>query len=88
VPGLSEPLELSQLYPEMTVRLVDGGVHDNQGVAGLLEQDANFLIVTDASGQMGIEKEPVRENLFICQASSSAIDAKIRVAMLADCLTA
>jgi predicted acylesterase/phospholipase RssA/tetratricopeptide (TPR) repeat protein len=52
VPGLFEPIILPKLYPGYTVRLVDGGVHDNQGVAGLLEQDCSWLIVSDASGQM------------------------------------
>ena len=31
VPGLFQPLEMACLYPEMTLRLVDGGVHDNRG---------------------------------------------------------
>lgn len=31
VPGAFAPLALSGLYPDRTVRLVDGGVHDNQG---------------------------------------------------------
>src|SRR5262249_53837393 len=38
VPGLFEPLPLDALYPQRVVRLVDGGVCDNQGVASLLEQ--------------------------------------------------
>ena len=55
VPGLFEPIVLPKLYPGYAVRLVDGGVHDNQGVAGLLEQDCSWLIVSDASGQMTTE---------------------------------
>lgn len=60
VPGLFEPLALPGLYPKeepmmekpkkMTVRLVDGGVHDNQGVGGLLEQGCSVMLVSDASG--------------------------------------
>lgn len=53
VPGLFEPLVMNNLYPATTVRLVDGGVHDNQGAASLLEQDCNVILVSDASGQMG-----------------------------------
>src|SRR5262249_59251477 len=47
VPGLFEPLTLANLYERLApdgsgtvrplVRLVDGGVHDNQGTAALLE---------------------------------------------------
>lgn len=40
VPGLFEPLALAKLYPNKVVRLVDGGVHDNQGIVGLLDQAA------------------------------------------------
>jgi len=41
VPGLFEPLSLSRIYKRdgnpISVRLVDGGVYDNQGIASLLE---------------------------------------------------
>src|SRR5262249_3992480 len=37
VPSIFEPLPLVGLYPKRIVRLVDGGVCDNQGVSGLLE---------------------------------------------------
>lgn len=52
VPGLFEPLVIDRLFPERTVRLVDGGVHDNQGVAGLLDQGCSLILCSDASGQM------------------------------------
>jgi predicted acylesterase/phospholipase RssA len=52
VPGLFEPLVIDGLFPERTVRLVDGGVHDNQGVAGLLDQGCSLILCSDASGQM------------------------------------
>jgi predicted acylesterase/phospholipase RssA/MinD-like ATPase involved in chromosome partitioning or flagellar assembly len=52
VPALFEPIRLPGLYEGRNVQLVDGGVHDNQGTAGLLEQECSFVIVSDASGQM------------------------------------
>lgn len=52
VPGLFDPLTLDGLYPEKIIRLVDGGVHDNQGVEGLLDEGCNFIFCSDASGQM------------------------------------
>lgn len=58
VPGLFEPIVLRNLYPERTVRLVDGGVHDNQGLASLLEQNCRVILVSDASGQMQEERSP------------------------------
>lgn len=58
VPGLFEPIIFQGLYQDTTVRLVDGGVYDNQGVASLLEQDCNVIIASDATGQMNSEKDP------------------------------
>ena len=58
IPGLCEPIVLADLYPEMTVRLVDGGVQGSQGVTALLEQDCNVLLVCDATGEMDTQKEP------------------------------
>lgn len=58
VPGLFEPLILSGLYKDTTIRLVDGGVHDNQGVASLLEQDCTVIISSDATGQLNTENDP------------------------------
>jgi len=55
VPGLFEPIVLPKLYEReagpdaekqaIAVRLVDGGVHDNQGIMSLLEQDCNAVLV-------------------------------------------
>jgi predicted acylesterase/phospholipase RssA len=53
VPGLFEPLQMRGLFRDVAVTLVDGGVHDNQGILSLLEQGCDNLIISDASGQMG-----------------------------------
>lgn len=58
VPGMFEPLALPNLYKDKAVKLVDGGVHDNQGICGLLEQDCSVILVSDASGQMGEIDQP------------------------------
>ncbi|MBV6443136.1 MAG: hypothetical protein DYG98_26845 [Haliscomenobacteraceae bacterium CHB4] len=52
VPALFEPLLLRDLYPDIDLMLVDGGVQDNQGVSSLLEQECKVLIVSDSSGQL------------------------------------
>ena len=57
VPGLFEPLVLDKLFPDRTLRLVDGGVHDNPGISALLDQDCNVVLVSDASGQMASVKD-------------------------------
>ncbi|MDD5580436.1 MAG: patatin-like phospholipase family protein [Methylobacter sp.] len=58
VPGIFEPLILNDLYEDFTVRLVDGGIFDNQGIESLLEQDCDIIISSDASGQLNTEKDP------------------------------
>lgn len=78
VPGLFEPLSLGKLYPDITVRLVDGGVHDNQGVAGLIEQDCNVLLISDASGQMDTQDEPSLGVLGVPLRSNSILMDRVR----------
>ncbi|HRI61955.1 MAG TPA: patatin-like phospholipase family protein, partial [Saprospiraceae bacterium] len=56
VPALFTPIHFPDLYENQDLHLVDGGVHDNQGVASLLEQECKILIVSDASGQLSSEK--------------------------------
>jgi NTE family protein len=40
------------LFDDLTVELVDGGVHDNQGVEGLVDRGCSHWIISDGSGQM------------------------------------
>jgi predicted acylesterase/phospholipase RssA len=58
VPALFEPIVLRNLYPDRTVRLVDGGVHDNQGLSSLLEQNCLVILASDASGQFQEKPSP------------------------------
>ncbi|MBI3802441.1 MAG: patatin-like phospholipase family protein [Nitrospirae bacterium] len=59
VPGLFPPLAISDLYPnDIRVQLVDGGVHDNQGIAGLVDLGCTRFVVSDACGQMRDEIQP------------------------------
>jgi predicted acylesterase/phospholipase RssA len=90
VPGLFEPLSLPFLYEKkdetiaekqtITVRLVDGGVHDNQGIMSLLEQDCNAVIVSDASGQMDSDDNPSKGVLGVPLRSNSILMARVREA--------
>lgn len=80
VPGLFEPIALRNLYPERTARLVDGGVHDNQGLSSLLEQNCRVILISDASGQFQEQKTPggsVGESLGN---SNSVLQARVREA--------
>ena len=84
VPGIFEPIELKGAYPGHRVRLVDGGVHDNQGVRALLDQDCTAIIVSDASGQMGFEEQSPVDALGTVLRSNSIFQARIREAQYAD----
>jgi predicted acylesterase/phospholipase RssA len=84
VPGLFEPIVLEKLYPERTVRLVDGGVCDNQGVGGLLEQDCNVVLISDGSGQMGSLDDPGNGLLGVPMRSTTIVQARVRAAQFDD----
>jgi predicted acylesterase/phospholipase RssA len=84
VPGLFEPLALDNLYPERIVRLVDGGVCDNQGVSSLLEQDCTMILVSDGSGQMSSEKVPSSGLIGVPLRSNSILQSRIRDAQYHD----
>jgi predicted acylesterase/phospholipase RssA len=80
VPGVFEPLELAGLYPNITVQLVDGGVYDNQGTAGLLDQNCDIMLVSDASGQMSVEDQPKTGVLAVPLRTSSILQTRVRSA--------
>jgi predicted acylesterase/phospholipase RssA len=78
VPGLFDPLVLDQLYPEYVVRLVDGGVYDNQGVSSLLEQDCTVMLVSDAAGQTAVDKQPGRSRIGVSLRTNYVLLARSR----------
>jgi predicted acylesterase/phospholipase RssA len=94
VPGLFEPLILDGLYPDddgklkdehlISVRLVDGGACDNQGVGSLLEQDCTVMLVSDASGQMEAVNVPGGGLLGVVLRTSSVSQARVREAQYTD----
>lgn len=90
VPGLFEPLILDDLYPDgdgkrkISVRLVDGGVCDNQGIGSLLEQDCTVMLVSDGSGQMDAEDIPSAGLLGVPLRSNSILQARVREAQYSD----
>lgn len=87
VPGLFEPLALEGLYPERTVRLVDGGVHDNQGVLGLLDEGCTVILCSDASGQMEDLKQPSNSLIGVPLRSNSILMDRVREAEYLDLRT-
>ena len=84
VPILFEPIALRGLYPGKTVRLVDGGVHDNQGIVGLLEQDCTVMLVSDASGHVGVEDDSSSSAPGVAVRSNDLLMARMRGAQYRD----
>jgi predicted acylesterase/phospholipase RssA len=78
VPGLFSPLEMKDLYDDITVRLVDGGVYDNQGIGGFLDQNCSVMIVSDASGQLDADDKPTDAPLGVLTRSNSITMASVR----------
>ena len=52
------PVQINGLYPDLVVDLTDGGVHDNQGVEGLVDRGCTHIVISDGSGQMQDEDRP------------------------------
>jgi predicted acylesterase/phospholipase RssA len=84
LPGLFDPLVLEGLYPGRTVRLVDGGVHDNQGVGGLLNEGCTVILCSDASGQMDDVARPGDNPWSVPLRCSTVLQGRVRVAQYQD----
>ena len=69
---------MEKLYDDVAVELVDGGVHDNQGIASLLDQDCTVALVSDASGQMRDLEHPERGLLAVANRSNSILMSRVR----------
>lgn len=87
VPGVFAPLRLDGAYDGITVQLVDGGVHDNQGTVSLLAQNCNVLLVSDACGQLLLEEAPtsgLAGSVGYAGRSMSILMERVRLANYAD----
>lgn len=51
-PGGFPPIQVRGIVKDYLVELVDGGVHDNQGIEGLVDRGCTHMIISDGSGQM------------------------------------
>jgi NTE family protein len=86
VPGLFPPMAVSDLYLDRRVQLVDGGVFDNQGIAGVLDPDPDHLcsdfIVSDASGQGDATDNPDTGMFKVLATTSSILMGRVREEMV------
>jgi len=46
------PMPMFGLYKDIDLQLIDGGLHDNQGISALIEEECRNMIISDASGQL------------------------------------
>lgn len=78
VPGIFEAIALPGLYPDRVVNLLDGGVHDNQGLAGLLDEGCTRILCSDASGQMAEDTIPTKSMLGVPMRANAILQNRIR----------
>ena len=82
VPGFFPPIVIEGLYRDgedpICVTLVDGGVHDNQGIDALLAERCTRSIVSDASGQMDFDACPEPGRLSVLARSGSVLQDQVR----------
>jgi hypothetical protein len=87
VPGVFAPLDISGVYEGIDVQLVDGGVHDNQGTVSLLALNCNVVLVSDACGQLLLEKAPTPGLKGLAAYAKRSLDTlmeRVRLANYAD----
>jgi predicted acylesterase/phospholipase RssA len=87
VPGIFAPLAITGAYDGIDVQLVDGGVHDNQGSVSLLALNCNVVLISDACGQLLLEKQAtagVGGLLAYANRSMSTLMERVRLANYAD----
>lgn len=58
VPALFDPIILPNTFLKEKIKLVDGGVYDNQGIQALLGDNCLSMICSDASGYFKNEENP------------------------------
>ena len=63
LPGGLHPMSISDMYEGLRIQLVDGGVHDNQGVQSLISAECTEFVVSDTGGQM-MSEEHARTSLL------------------------
>ncbi|MBS1510068.1 MAG: patatin-like phospholipase family protein [Bacteroidetes bacterium] len=78
VPVMFEPLAMNELYPGINLQLVDGGVHDNQGIAALIGEECKSMIIADGSGQMPLNPEASKGVLGNFYRADSILQERIR----------
>ncbi len=86
VPVLFEPLPMYDLYEGIDLQLIDGGLHDNQGIGALIDQECANVIISDASGQMPTSNGSVDDEISVFYRSDSILQERLRELQFMDLL--
>jgi predicted acylesterase/phospholipase RssA len=78
VPVMFEPLPLNGLYPGVDLQLIDGGLHDNQGIASIIDQECRNVLISDASGQLATNNAGVSGPLSLFMRADSILQERLR----------
>jgi predicted acylesterase/phospholipase RssA len=89
VPGLLNPFKLSDLYRDdedndVTVRLVDGGVFDNQGLVSLFEAGCTHFICSDATDLLSWDSNPAERLYNVLVRTNDIMMDRVRSELVED----
>ncbi|MES2850132.1 MAG: patatin-like phospholipase family protein, partial [Bacteroidota bacterium] len=78
VPVMFHPMPMADLYPDIDLQLVDGGLHDNQGIAALIEQECKEMIISDASGQLPTDEGATHNEALVFYRTDNILQERLR----------
>ena len=78
VPAIFRAFPMKGLYQDMDVQLIDGGYHENQGVAAMLDQECKNLIISDGSGQLSTAVKASPTDLGVFYRADVVLQERVR----------
>lgn len=78
VPGLLPPMLFQRTGQAATLALADGGIYDNQGFNPLISLGCNWILASDAAGQLRFDSYPEVANFEVITHSTDVLMERIR----------
>lgn len=78
VPVMFHPMPMYNLYPGIDLQLIDGGLHDNQGIAALIEQECSSMIISDGSGQLPTNNAATSNEAAVFYRADNILQERLR----------
>lgn len=78
VPVMFHPMPMFDLYKDIDLQLIDGGLHDNQGISALIEEECRNMIISDASGQLPINNTATNNEAGIFYRADNILQERLR----------